>query len=640
MRSCWNLILSRIFFLVALPCTTFAQFSESEGTTSKGAGIGGYLFPINPGKPNHLAGTMGELRTTHFHGGIDIRTDNRIGVAVLATQDGYIYKASVSSFGYGTSLFLNHPDGKSSVYGHLDKYVGKLADLVRSEQYRLKTFEIELTFKPGEFPVKKGDIIALSGNTGSSSGPHLHFEIREGNYALNPLKFGFTEIADNIPPAPQKIALRTLDINSRINDRFGRFEFTLIKKSPTEYILPAPIMAHGRIGVELLADDRMDNSPGRCGIPYIEMFADSQKVFSQFIERVDLEETRAILALLDYKTMETRGKRYNKLYVDDGNRLDFYKTQNEGVLTVKDSDVPVKISLKDESGNASEARFQLKHIPLSPEMVLATKKAVILEADLIENILVVTSKKCAPDGKLTLFHGGQTSEMNLTYEGANQNVYLIDIVKAQPDSIKTCAGSLSFHFKDAIPSSTAYTYYSDWVDIRFPENALYDTLFLNLTHQVENGNEVFSIGKRTTPLHKTAFITLKPETTNPNKNLAVYRKEGRGVGYLGGEWSNGKVKFYTKELGDFTFLVDSLPPTITRIRIDGQSARLRIRDERSGISYYEANINGQWLLMNYDYKSGILKSDKLDPNQRLKGDFELKVVDRAGNERIFKQKIL
>lgn len=584
---------------------------------------------------------MGELRSTHFHGGIDIRTNNRIGIPVLATQDGYISRANVSAFGYGTCLYLTHPDGKTSVYGHLDKLKGQVGTYVKGEQYNGKTFEIDLVFKPSDFPVNKGDTIALSGNTGSSQGPHLHFEIRDGNYALNPLKFGFTEITDNIPPSPQKIALRTLDINSRINDRFGRFEFTLVKKSISEFVLPIPILAHGNIGIELLANDRMDNSPGRCGINYIEMFVDSQKVFSQSIEKVDLDETRGILALMDYKTLETRGKRFNKLYVDDGNKLAFYKTQNEGIISVTGQDRAIGISLKDEFGNESMARFRLKYTPLTDEITLSTAKSSGLESDLLENTLVISSRPCQETDKLTLYSSGSASEVKYAYASAYQRVYLLDLQKFQPDSVKTCSGSLAFHFKDVVPSKTDYTYYSDWADIRFPENSLYDTLFLNVSHKVEKNRETFMIGQRTIPLHRTVQVTLKPAVDqNPRKNLAVYRKEGNGFGYLGGEWANGKVRFATQELGEFTFLVDSIAPTIGRIRLNNQSARLRIRDRLSGISYYEATINGHWLLMSYDFKSGILQSDRLDPRQTLKGDFELKVVDRAGNERIFKQKIL
>ncbi len=641
MRSCWSLKLSSLFFLAAFPCCVFAQFNESDGHSSKGAGLGSYLFPINPGQPNYLAGTMGELRNTHFHGGIDIRTNNRIGLPVLATQDGYIYRANVSAFSYGSVLFLTHPDGKTSVYGHLDKYKGKISAFVKKEQYRRKSFEIDLYFKPGDFPVSKGDTIAFSGNTGSSSGPHLHFEIREGNYVLNPLKFGFTEIQDNIPPSPQKIALRTLDINSRINDRFGRFEFSLIKKSASEFVLPAPILAHGNIGVELLATDRMDDSPARCGINYIEMLVDSQQVFSQFIERVDLEETRSILALMDYKTLETRGKRFNKLYVVDGNRLEFYKTENDGVISVNGADRSIKVFLKDEFGNKSTASLRLKSNPLSDEMILPSRRPLTIESDLMENLLMVTSQTCPGTDKISLYQNGKITEMDYTYKGANQRVYLIDLQKVQPDSVKTCSGSLIFHFKDVVPSLSEYIYYSDWADIRFPENSLYDTLFLNVNHRIEDNRETFVIGQRTIPVHKKLQITLKPTLEmTPSKNLAVYRKEGNRYGYLGGEWNNGKVRFYTQELGEFTFLYDSLPPTISRIRLTEQSARFRILDGRSGISYYEANINGQWLLMSYDFKSGILQSDRLDTTMPLKGDFELKVVDRAGNERIYKQKIL
>jgi hypothetical protein len=640
MRSFWSLALSKICLAVALPCFAFAQYNESESNHPKGTGMGPYLFPVNPGQPNQLAGTMGELRNTHFHGGIDIRTNNQIGVPIRATQDGYISRINVNTASYGQVVYIRHPDGKTSVYGHLDKFKGKISDDIRREQYRRKSFELDLYFKPDEYPVNKGDTIGLSGNTGASNGPHLHFEIREGNIALNPLKFGFTEIKDQIPPAAQRIALRTMDIHSRINDRFGRFEFYLTKKSSSEYVLPIPILASGRVGVELLADDRMDNSPGRCGINYIEMFADSQQVFSQYIERIDLDESRGIVALMDYKTLELRGKRFNKMYVDDGNRLDFYHARSDGILNVQQTDQSIKIVLKDESGNVSNTRFHLRHNPVVKEMVLPTNRVVTIESDLMENFLMITSRKC-PDSLLTIYKGLKATSMAVTYQGANQRVYLIDLRTLQPDSVVSCAGSLNFHFKDIVPSQTDYTYYSDWADVRFPENALYDTLFLNVSHRLENGLETFTIGQRTIPLHQRVHVTLKPTVPQvPKKNLSVYRREGRGFSYLGGEWNKGKVLFSTLELGEFTFLTDSLAPSITRIRLDSQSARFRIRDGLSGISYYEANVNGQWLLMSYDYKSGILQSDRLSTKIPLKGDFELKVVDRAGNERIFKQKIL
>lgn len=637
MKNFWNFRLSNLLLLVALPVVVSAQSGDPEPVRESVAE--GYLFPINPGQANYLAGTMGELRASHFHGGIDIRTNNRIGLPVLATQSGYVSRAQASAFGYGTALYVTHPDGKVSVYGHLDKITGKLGAFVKKEQYRRKTFEISLTFAPTEFPVNRGDTIALSGNTGSSQGPHLHFEIREGNVVLNPLKFGFTEIHDNIPPSGQKVALRTLDIHSRINDRFGRFEFTLVKRSNQEYVLPFPIMAYGNIGVEILGNDRMDASTGRCGINYIEMQVDSQQVFSQYIEQVDLEETRGILALMDYKTSETRGKRFNKLYVDDGNRLPFYKTTNNGVISVREGDRNVHISLKDESGNRSAVRFRLKRMMPATDIKLSTSKTARLEYDVLENTLLVSSGPC--DEPLSLFVRGKKSTLPPAYRSAMQDVYLINLQEQQPDSVVTCKGNLSFHFKDVVPSRTEYTYYSDWADVRFPSQSLFDTLFLNVSHHVEGVRETFVIGNRVTPLHKPVHITLKPELPQvPAKNLAVYRREGGAYHYMGGDWVNGKVRFSAQELGEFTFLTDTIAPSINRIRVDRNGARFRIRDGRSGIAYYEASIDGEWVLMVYDFKFGTLQSDRLDPKKPFKGDFELKVVDRAGNERIFKQKIL
>ncbi len=632
MKSCWNLTLSSVFALAAFQLTA-QSIPDSTRTPGKG-----YLFPVKPGQINQLAGTMGELRTNHFHGGLDIRTNNQIGVPILATQDGYVSRINVSTASYGHMLQLTHPDGRVSLYGHLNQFMGKLRENVRKEQYRRKSFELDLYPPAGAYPVHRGDTIGLSGNTGASNGPHLHFEIREGNYQLNPLKFGYTEILDDIPPGATRIALRTLDINSRINDRFGRFEFYVARKSSSEFVLPVPILAYGRIGIELLGDDRMNNSPGRCGINYIEVYTDSQKVFSQRIERIDMDETRSIVSLMNYKTLETRGQRYNKLYIDDGNRLAFYEAKDRGIITITDRDKLIRIQLTDEAGNTSNVRLTLKHNPITPNMVLPTARPTTLEADLTENTLMITSRRCA-DESLTLFRNKEVRTMAPTYHGANQAIYLIDLRQFQPDSLSTnCSGTLRFHFKDVVPSDKAYTYYSEYADVYFPEQSLYDTLFLNVNRRIEDDREVFSIGQRTVPLHRALQVTLRP-TTQPKRNQAVYRQEGRGFSYLGGDWNKGKVVFYTAELGDFTFLTDSIAPVIARIRLDRQSARFKIRDNLSGIVYYEANINGQWLLMIYDYKSGILQSDKLDPKQPLLGDFELKVVDRAGNERIFKQKI-
>lgn len=155
-----------------------------------------------------------------------------------------------------------------------------------------------------------------------------------------------------------------------------------------------------------------------------------------------------------------------------------------------------------------------------------------------------------------------------------------------------------------------------------------------------NNQEFFSIGSRTIPLHKSISVTLKPKLNYfQSRDLGLYRKEGKGYAFVPSEWANNRISFKTRDFGEFTLLRDTVPPTITKIGLSTAAARFKIRDNLSGIAYFEANINGQWLLMVYDYKTGILKSQKLDGTKNLQGEFELKVVDQAGNESIYKQKI-
>lgn len=646
MRSCWNLKFVSLFLCYTLGhiVSAIAQFSlPQEILTPRTTSLPLYLFPVNPGSPNLLAGTMGELRSTHFHTGIDIRTNNMIGVPILATQSGYISRVIVGAYGYGNALMITHPDGNVSLYGHLDKFKGAIADYILKEQYARKSFDIDLPFKLGQFEINRGDTIALSGNTGGSTGPHLHFEIRnQNNEALNPLSFGFSEIKDVLSPIAFKVALTTLDINSRINDRFGRYEFSVIR-SGNNYSLPFPIFANGKIGVEILAHDKLDRSQFRCGINYIEMFADSTKLFTQEIEKISFNESYDIVTLMDFKILKTKGSRFNRLYVADGNPLTFYKSVlSKGEVQVLDTQRKIKINLRDLAGNKSQIKFTLKHDAPTESVSFLEQMTNPIDYDITENTLVVNSKVCSNkkyDGEI--FIKGVSTKISPAYSGLTKNVYLIDLRKTLPDSLKTCSGNLHFNFSDVVPSGTDYHYYSDFLDADFSNGNLYDTLYLNANYKIENNREQFTLGNLLTPLHQTINITLKPKTEFKSLDkTSAYHIEGKKFEYLGGEWLNNKITFKTHELGDFVLLADTIPPNIGRIYCNQRSARFRISDGLSGIASFEANINGEWLLMKYDYKTGIIQSEKLDKKQLLKGDFELKVRDRAGNERVYKQKIV
>ncbi|HEX5169398.1 MAG TPA: M23 family metallopeptidase [Cyclobacteriaceae bacterium] len=615
-----------------------AQLSEPEIGLVKDEK---YIYPVYPGQPGSLAGNMGELRSTHFHSGIDVRTNNQIGHPVVASKSGYISRVSMSPTGYGNVIFIKHPDGNTTLYGHLDHFEGDLANYVLNEQYKRKTFDIDLYPDENQFVVKQGEIIAISGNTGSSGGPHVHFDIRDSNmHALNPLKFGFSEIVDKTPPSVEKIAFIPLDINSRVDDRFGRQELYAYRSGNT-YSISAPILASGNLGIEILAKDRfIPRGQFHGGVNYIEMRVDGRLVFKQSIDKINPEETRGIYTLMDYKALKTKGSRFYKLYIDDGNVLPFYgASPTSGKLLIHGSkEYKVEVLLKDVFGNASTANFKIKPSPVTKDVKTLQPFNFDPYYEVDENVMMITAKPWIEGGnKATLYTNDSVTQMEPSYASAGRTIFLVDLRKQMPDSVVVAGKTLVTHFKTIIPPATEYKYYSDKVDIEFPPNSLYDTLYLNASFK---DDDTFTIGDRTIPLNQNIKISFSPSREYPNdKRYAVYRVVGKSNTYLGGERNNGRISFQSRELGNFAVLMDSISPTVYPISINNNTVRFKIRDDLSGIATYTANINGNWLLMHYDAKTATIWSERLSKTEPLSGEFELVVTDNAGNVQSFKTNI-
>lgn len=631
-----------IFVVQFAASSAVAQFSETDSTAPvKPGDQERYIYPIKPGSPSSLAGTMGELRSTHFHSGIDIRTNNEIGWPVVAAKSGYISRAGVSPSGYGNVLYINHPDGNTTVYGHLDSFKGAVGDYVLKERYRKKRSSIDLDFAPGIFPVKQGDTIAFAGNTGSSGGPHLHFNIQRKEFALDPLNFDFNEVRDVAPPVVQKIALKTLDINSRVNDRFGRQEF-YTSRVGNNYTLNNPILAAGNIGIEILGYDRVDNARFRCGINYIEVFIDSTQIFNQKIEEVNLNESRGIFSLIDYKAHRSQGNRFYKLYIDDGNTLGFYTTSPGNGRVKMDSSkaTNVLIILKDIYGNASRVSFKLKPVPVIKEVKMLEAATVPAAYDIQENTLSIITKSC-PALPATAYLSGSAKTILPAYYNVGKYVYLFDLRKEIPDSVRVCDQTLIPNIKATVPSGIDFKYYSERIDVQLPKGSLFDTLYLNTHYQASTDSaEIFTVGSSLIPLNRNISVSLKPAFKySTDRSVSVYRIVGKGYSYEGGRWVNGSMNFTTREFGNFTILQDKIPPTIQVIYVNNQTARFKIKDALSGINSFEATINGKWLLLNYDAKSNTIMSEKLNKKELLRGDFVLTVTDNAGNRKVYTQKI-
>lgn len=597
-----------------------------------------YLFPIQPGQSASLAGNMGELRSNHFHTGIDIRTNNQINYPVFATKSGYISRASVSPGGYGNVLYVSHPDGNTSVYAHLEKFKGALAEYVLKEQYRRKTFDIDLYFRQNQFAVKQGDTIAFSGNTGSSSGPHLHFDIRDkNNLALDPLSFGFSEVIDVSPPYTEKLALISLDHNARINNRFGRTEF-YVQRNGKDYFLPFPILAIGSIGIEVLAKDRLAaGSPYYGGVNYIEMYANDKLIFKQTIEKLDLSDGRAINTLLSFRTLKGNNNKFYKLYRDDGNTLNFYNASpNNGKLSIgENEEVAIRIVYSDIFKNSSSLSFRLKGSSPQQELLLDASVKQELRAEILNNTLILQSNQpLKTDRKAWIYAKGQKDSAAAAYGGKYSSTFLIDLRKNLPDSVLLGTSTYVSFLKDKIPAGTAYTYYGDNVEITFPKGALYDTLYFQLEKSVTKDSlEVLRIGETLTPLHRYVSVSWRP-TKMPtwSKSWSVYRKVGNDFSYIGGNFTNERIRFSIRDFGSYVTLQDTVAPSIKPIILNNTSVTFKISDNLSGIDSYEATINGQWLLLIFDGKSGTLKSERLNKRLPLKGELILSVTDRSGNK--------
>jgi|TARA_B110000263_G_scaffold107306_1_gene93743 hypothetical protein len=523
-----------------------------------------------------LSGSFGELRSNHFHTGIDIKTKGVEGQKVYAIADGYITRIKVSSYGYGKAIYINHKDGRTSVYAHLSEFSDKIDSITKKEHYRKKSFEINIYPEKNTLNIKQGDIIALSGNSGSSGGAHLHFEIRDTKteQPLNPLDYGF-KVQDIISPIIKELKVFTIENAIKRDNIYNNIY--KVRKNNQDYIIDSTININKKTGLAIYTYDQSNDAYNKNGVNSIKVFIDSTLIYFFKLDRLDFNKNKYINAHIDYKEKKNSKRKFHKCFKLPNNSLKNYKEIiDNGFIKLPDNNIhSVRIEVGDSYNNISNLSFNIR---------LKNSKQNKKTNNIIES-----------ENRTKLFAWNKENE----FEDENFKISLKE---------RSLYETINFNYKkkDSI-------------------NGIYGNI-----HQCHY-NYV--------PLHKPANISIKSKVPNELKEKAYIAKiRDKKYNYIGGNWQNNYITGKSNELGDFAIVIDTLKPIIKGVNIypekklkNQKTIKCTIEDKESGIKKYTAILNNQWILMDYDYKRKLLKYEFDNIIKKGSNTFSLTVTDKVGN---------
>jgi len=522
--------------------------------------------------PLVLAGSFGELRSDHFHSGLDIKTQQREGLPVMSIADGTVTRIKISHWGYGKVLYVAHPNGYTSVYAHLKKFGPGIEEYVKNVQYTKQSYEVEIFPNYGELKVSQGQTIAYSGNTGGSSGPHLHFEIRSSvsERPVNPLHFGY-EVRDATNPVLLGLYGYPLSEGSVIDQSADKVQINF-KKQPDGSFLANKVTAVGSIGFGVNSFDRFDMAANPNGLYSLRQSVDG-KVYSQYtFDSFSFAETRYINALIDYGHQYAHRQRIQKCFKEPYNHLTIYKElYNDGKIEVKEGDtLTVEILLSDFAGNQTkllipvegkrEAAKSPKNLKAGPDFILADKP---------NNFDLGAAKVYFP--------------ANTFYEN-----FYIHLEKGK-DTVTIHDNSVAAHRPFTIsfdptghpPSALGQMFIARLDDNGFPSHS-----------KTYKRDGAFTTRTRTLGRYTMLRDTIPPKIAPKN--------------FKDKQW-----------LSNYSYL------------------SLTISDDLSGLDTYSARLNGEWILMEYEPKTHTITYNFDDKIQNAtQCDLEVTVTDNVGNSSI------
>lgn len=523
-------------------------------------------------EPPALAGSFGELRGNHFHSGMDFRTNQREGYPVYAVADGYVSRIRVQNSGFGQAIYLTHPNGYTSVYGHLSRFAPKIAEAVKALQYQKKTFELDEFPPMDQFLVHKGDVIAYSGNRGSSGGPHLHFEIRDSKTenTINPQLFGIV-VPDDIPPVIY--ALYLYKLNKKPFNEYTPKQYFQVSGAAGKFHLNAlsTINVSGEVGFGITTTDRHNGKSGIIGVYSIELSVDGKIVYTSSLERFAFEDSKAINSHIDYPAFLTTRKSIQKTFLDPGNPLKIYSNLvNNGRIEFNDQAVhELKYLVTDARGNKSTLSFSVR----SDGKTLPTPD----QPDGIPFFYNKDNEFSTDAIKVVLPKGTLYNDFNLVYK-----------VKPKPAS-----GAYSAIYQIQNNLTPLHTGFDLWIkaDASLPASLQDKAVIVSAGGSYQGGvfeNGYIKASPRNFGSFYIAVDTVAPSVTPVNiingKNMA------------------------------------GIPKMI-----------FKIHDNLSGIKSFNGYIDGNWALMEFDTKTATLWHSFDDRTATGKHQLKLVVEDMKGN---------